>query len=64
MLVSVSLVILLGALIAFLVHAGQARLVDVLVSAAFGFLLAGTGLAPAVRAALAALGSALGSVHP
>ena len=64
MLVSVSLVILLGSLIAFLVHAGRLRLADVLVSAAFGFLLAGTGLAPVVRAALAAVGSALASVHP
>jgi hypothetical protein len=59
-LVTMSAVVLLGLLIWFLLHIRYLRLPDVLISAAFGFLLAATGAAPLVQSALDGLSAFLG----
>jgi hypothetical protein len=61
--VSISLVLLLGALIALLLRVRFLRFTDVLLCGTFGFLLASTGIAPLVRTALTAVGRALGALH-
>lgn len=58
--VSMSAVVLLGLLIWFLLRIRYLRLPDVLISAAFGFLLAATGAAPVIRTALTGLSALLG----
>lgn len=61
---SISLALLLGAFIFFLLRTNYLRWSDALLCSVFGFLVASTGLAPAVNAALTSLGHALGSMHP
>jgi hypothetical protein len=58
--VSMSAVVLLGLLIWFLLRIRYLRLPDVLISGAFGFLLAATGAAPVIRTALTGLSTFLG----
>lgn len=62
MLVSMSAVVLLGLLIWFLLRIRHLRWPDVLLSGAFGFLLAATGAAPVIRTALVGLSTFLGQV--
>lgn len=63
MLVSMSAVVLLGLLIWFLLRIRYLRLPDVLISGAFGFLLAATAAAPVVQTALDGLSGFLGGLH-
>jgi hypothetical protein len=62
-LVSMSAVVLLGLLIWFLLRIRYLRLPDVLISGAFGFLLAATGAAPVVQSALTGLSVFLGQLR-
>lgn len=52
MVLSISAVVLLGLLIAFLIKIRYLRWTDFLLSAVFGFLIASTAAAPVVQGAL------------
>lgn len=63
MLLSMSAVVLLGLLIWYLLRIHHLRWPEVLLSGAFGFLLAATGAAPVIRSALAGLSTVLGQLR-
>ncbi|WP_232246498.1 hypothetical protein [Kitasatospora mediocidica] len=59
-----SLVLLLGAVIVLLIRQSAMRVLDLLLCGTFGFLLANTVAAPAIRHTLAWLAATVGSIHP
>ncbi|MEW9519380.1 MULTISPECIES: hypothetical protein [Streptomyces] len=63
MLVSMSAVLLLGLLIWFLLRIRYLRWAEVLLSGAFGFLVAKTAAAPFVTSALKGVSGFLGQLH-
>ena len=63
MIVSLSAVLLLGLVLALLLRYRVLRTLDCVLSGTFGFLLAGTGLAPLLRSVLACLFTTLGAIH-
>ncbi len=64
MIVTASLVLLLGAVIALLIRQNVLRTFDLLLCGTFGFLLADTGAASVIRNALTWLATAVGHLHP
>ena len=63
MTVSVSAVLLLGLVLVLLLRYRVLRTLDCVLSATFGFLLAGTGLAPLLRSVLAWVFTTFGTIH-
>jgi len=63
-LISISVVLLLGLLIWFLLRIRYLRWAEVLLCTVFGFLLASTAAEPLVQATLDAVAGALGQVRP
>ena len=63
MVVSASLVLVLGAVIAVLLRYRVVRPFDLIICGTFGFLLAGTGLGPLLGNALAIVATAFGSIQ-
>ncbi|UXX98107.1 hypothetical protein N7U49_47990 (plasmid) [Streptomyces sp. AD2-2] len=55
MVISISAVVLLGILVVVLVKGGYVRVGSALACTLFGFVLAGTGVAPAITSALGSL---------
>ncbi|MFC8454211.1 hypothetical protein [Kitasatospora sp. NPDC057223] len=62
MALTVSAVVLLGVLAAFLIRARRTTVPAAIACALFGFLLASTGLAPAVNSVLGAVTEALAGI--
>ncbi|MER8184784.1 hypothetical protein [Kitasatospora sp. NPDC094015] len=58
MIVSISAVVFFGVLLVFLLRAQRSTVSTALVAAAFGFLLASTGVAPTVNGMLVSLAQA------
>jgi len=61
--VSLSAVLLLGLVLVLLLRYRVLRTLDCLLSGTFGFLLAGTALAPVLRAVLAWIFTTFGTIH-
>ncbi|MFD5898632.1 hypothetical protein [Streptomyces sp. NPDC060366] len=59
---SVSLVLLTGVIVGFLVHTGYQRIVPGLVTALFGFSLASTGIAPGITSGIESIAGWLASL--
>ncbi|WP_033819891.1 hypothetical protein [Kitasatospora sp. MBT63] len=64
MILSGSLVLLLGALIVVLLRHKALKVTDLLLCGAFGFLLADTGAAALIRSLLGWLAKSFAAVHP
>lgn len=64
MVVSFSVVVGLGILCVYLVHAKKLKILHLLTAALFGFYLASTGLAPQISAFSHTLGSLVASIRP
>jgi len=60
---SVSAVLLLGAVIVLLMRYRIIRKLELFLCGTFGFLLAGTGLGPLIRTGLDELGAILSNLH-
>jgi hypothetical protein len=63
MVVSLSAVVLLGVVLGLLLRFRVLRTLDCILSATFGFLLAGTSLGPLLHSALAWIFTTLGTIH-